>query len=77
MLHVATLALLAALPAVYPGGLGAAYWAGIAVCAAALAWQHSLVRPGDLSRLDAAFFTANGFLAVALCAATAFDLLAG
>jgi 4-hydroxybenzoate polyprenyltransferase len=36
---------------------------------AALAYQHAIVRPGDLSRLDAAFFTANGFvsLAVGVC----------
>jgi 4-hydroxybenzoate polyprenyltransferase len=75
LLHVATLALLVALPAVYPGSLGAAYWLGVALCAVALAWQHALVRPGDLSRLDTAFFTANGALAIALCAATAVALL--
>lgn len=75
LLHLATLALLVALPLVYPGELGAEYWIGVAVCALALGWQHSLVRPGDLSRLDAAFFTANGALAVALCAATALAVL--
>ncbi|HET9041838.1 MAG TPA: UbiA family prenyltransferase, partial [Burkholderiales bacterium] len=74
-LHLATLALLAALPFVYPPGLGVAYWAGVAGCAALLAWQHSIVRPNDLSRLNAAFFTANGLLAVWLFALTALDLL--
>jgi 4-hydroxybenzoate polyprenyltransferase len=40
-----------------------------------LGYQHWLVRPGDLSRLDAAFFLANGFLATWLFATTAVDLL--
>jgi 4-hydroxybenzoate polyprenyltransferase len=72
-LHAATLALLALLPYVYPPGLGAAYWVGVAGCAALLAWQHAVVRPGDLSRLNAAFFTANGLLALWLFAALAAD----
>jgi len=76
-LHLVTLALLAALPFVYPAGLGAAYWTGVAGCAALLSWQHSLVRPSDLSRLNAAFFTANGVLALWLFAATAADLALG
>jgi 4-hydroxybenzoate polyprenyltransferase len=73
-LHVATLALLALLPAVYAGGLGAWYWLGVGGCAALLAYQHAVVRPGDLSRLNAAFFTANGLLAVWLFGAVAADL---
>ncbi|MEO7975302.1 MAG: UbiA family prenyltransferase, partial [Thermoanaerobaculia bacterium] len=73
-LHLATLALLAVLPAVYPSGLGAAYWVGVAGCTVLLAYQHAIVRPGDLSRLNAAFFTANGLLALWLLAATAADL---
>lgn len=47
----------------------------MAGCAALLAWQHWLVRPDDLSRLDAAFFLANGLLALWLLAAVAADLL--
>jgi 4-hydroxybenzoate polyprenyltransferase len=74
LLHAGTLALLALLPRVYEPGLGVAYWVGVAGCAALLAWQHAVVRPGDLSRLDAAFFTANGVLAVWLFVATAVDL---
>jgi 4-hydroxybenzoate polyprenyltransferase len=78
LLHVATLALLAALPFAYAPGLGTTYWVGVAGCAALLALQHALVRPGDLSRLDAAFFTANGLLSIWLLAAIAADLwLAG
>lgn len=76
LLHLGTLLLLALLPRVYAPGLGAAYWVGVAGCAALLAWQHWVVRPGDLSRLDAAFFTANGVLAVWLFAATAVDVIA-
>ena len=34
--------------------------------AAALVYQHAIVRPGDLSRVNAAFFTANGLVSVAL-----------
>jgi 4-hydroxybenzoate polyprenyltransferase len=75
LLHLATLALLATLPFVYPPGLGTIYWIGIAGCALLLAWQHAILRPGDLSRLDAAFFNANGLLSVWLFAALAADLL--
>src|SRR5439155_256121 len=41
-------------------GLGPAYYVGVAVGAALIAWEHRLVKPGDLSRLNAAFFGANG-----------------
>jgi len=75
LLHLLTLAGLALLPWLYPPGLGASYWFGFAVCAALLAYQHAIVRPGDLSRLDAAFFTANGLLSGALFAAVAVDRL--
>jgi len=76
-LHAATLGLLAALPAIYPGGLGSVYWIGWSGCLVLLAVQHALVRPGDLSRLNAAFFTANGVLAVWLFATTALDVALG
>jgi len=45
-------------------GLGVAYFAGVALGAALIAWEHRLVRPGDLSRLDAAFFGANGLVSI-------------
>ncbi|MBP9145630.1 MAG: putative 4-hydroxybenzoate polyprenyltransferase [Thermoanaerobaculia bacterium] len=73
-LHVATLGFLAALPFVYPPGLGWIYWTGVAGCVLLLAYQHAIVRPGDLSRLNAAFFTANGVLALWLLATTATDV---
>jgi 4-hydroxybenzoate polyprenyltransferase len=39
-------------------------WVGIAVVAALLAYEHSLVKPHDLSKLNAAFFTVNGYISV-------------
>lgn len=45
--------------------VGALYWVGVGVVAALLVYEHSLVRPGDLRRLDAAFFTMNGVISVA------------
>src|SRR5216117_1433628 len=45
-------------------GLGPAYFGGVLVGSALIAWEHRLVKPGDLSRLDAAFFTANGLVSV-------------
>ena len=45
-------------------GLGLAYYVGVAVGASLIAWEHQLVRPGDLRRLNAAFFTANGIVSV-------------
>jgi 4-hydroxybenzoate polyprenyltransferase len=74
-LHALMLALLALLPRIYPPGLGAGFWVGWAGCLALIAYQHWIVRPGDLSRLNAAFFTANGALSVWLFAATALDIL--
>jgi 4-hydroxybenzoate polyprenyltransferase len=74
-LHLGTLALLATLPGVYPPGLGSAYWVGVGGCVLLLAYQHAIVRPGALARLNVAFFTANGVLAIWLFAATAADLL--
>jgi len=74
-LHLIMLALLVWLPSTYPPGLGAGYWIGVAGCAALLSYQHSIVRPGDLSRLNAVFFRANGLLALWLFSATALDLL--
>jgi len=62
-LHAATVVLLAVV------GLGLAagwwYWLGVVCVGALLAYEDALVRPGDLSRLDAAFFTMNGVISVA------------
>jgi 4-hydroxybenzoate polyprenyltransferase len=47
-------------------GLGWLYWLGVTVVAGLLVYEHSLVSPGDLSRLDVAFFNVNGYIAVIL-----------
>ena len=61
--HAATIAcLVAAGLGLSAGGL---YWIGVAAVAALLLYEHALVRPGDLRRLDAAFFTMNGVISVA------------
>jgi 4-hydroxybenzoate polyprenyltransferase len=72
-LHTATVGLLALAGA----GLevGFAYWAGVAVVAALLLYEHRLVRPGDLRRLDAAFFTVNGVISVVFCGFVLVDVL--
>jgi 4-hydroxybenzoate polyprenyltransferase len=63
LFHLGTVALLIAT------GLGLSvgvlYWLGVAAVAVLLAYEHSLVRPGDLRRLDTAFFTMNGVISVA------------
>ena len=62
VLHLLTVWLLAAAGAGLDVGL--LYWIGIAVVAGLLSYEHSLVRPGDTRRLDAAFFTMNGVISV-------------
>ena len=55
-------------------GLTLAYLVGVGLAAGLLIWQHRLLRPDDLSRIQAAFFTANGTLAVVMFAAGCVDL---
>jgi 4-hydroxybenzoate polyprenyltransferase len=64
--HAATVACLVAAGLGLP--VGALYWIGVAVVAALLGYEHSLVRRDDLSRLNAAFFTMNGVISVAFAA---------
>lgn len=58
-------------------GIGASagipYFAGLVVSAVILAWEHQLVEPGDLSRLDAAFFTMNGIMSLVVLAGVLLD----
>jgi len=72
-LHVATMILLAALPLAVPE-LGWIYWAAFAAIVALLVWEHRLVRPDDLSRVNQAFFSANALIGLVLLAAIAADL---
>jgi 4-hydroxybenzoate polyprenyltransferase len=70
-LHLLTVVALAAAGAGL--GRGAWYWIGTAVVAVLLTYEHLIVRPGDLRRLDAAFFTVNGALSVAFGAFVVLD----
>ena len=72
-LHLVMLALLAALVVVF--GLGKFALAGVIVVALLLLYEHSLVRAHDLSKLNAAFFTMNGVIAVVFFLFIAADLL--
>jgi 4-hydroxybenzoate polyprenyltransferase len=56
-------------------GSGGILLAGLAATFAALVYQHAIVRPGDLSRVNAAFFTANGFVSVTLALCGIADVL--
>jgi 4-hydroxybenzoate polyprenyltransferase len=60
--HATAVALLAAVGVGL--GSGVFYWLGVVAVAALLVYEHSIVRPGDLRRLDAAFFTVNGVISV-------------
>jgi 4-hydroxybenzoate polyprenyltransferase len=64
--HAATVLLLAGVGALLE--VGVFYWAGLIVLAALLAYEHSLIKPRDLRRLDAAFFTVNGIVSLTFCA---------
>ncbi len=55
--------------------LGGFYLLGLGVMALLLVWEHSLVSPKDLSKIDTAFFTVNGYISVAFFLFTALDLL--
>ncbi len=71
--HVLMLVCLLAL--VYTFGLGPISMVGVAAVAALLAYEHSLVKPHDLSRVNAAFFTVNGYVSVLFFGFWAADIL--
>jgi 4-hydroxybenzoate polyprenyltransferase len=71
LLHLGTVALLVA--AGLGLDVGLAYWLGVVAVAGLLAYEHTLVRPGDLRRLDAAFFTVNGLISVVFFVFVAID----
>jgi 4-hydroxybenzoate polyprenyltransferase len=55
--------------------VGWPYWLGVLAVAALLVYEHLLVRPDDLRRLDAAFFTTNGVISIAFCVFVLLDVL--
>jgi 4-hydroxybenzoate polyprenyltransferase len=71
--HLGTLALLSAAGAGL--GVGVWYWVGVVAVAALLAYEHAIVRPDDLRRLDAAFFTVNGVISVVFFLFVALDVV--
>jgi 4-hydroxybenzoate polyprenyltransferase len=71
-MHLAMLGLLAWFARLFHFGL--AGWLGIAAVALLLAYEHSLVSPRDLRRLNAAFFTMNGVIALVFLGFVATDL---
>ncbi|MGD2077363.1 MAG: UbiA-like polyprenyltransferase [Chloroflexota bacterium] len=66
--HVITVLLLAVLGLV--AALAWPYWAGLFAMSALLLYEHSLVRPGDLSKLNVAFFNINGYISITMFAGT-------
>jgi 4-hydroxybenzoate polyprenyltransferase len=73
LFHIVMLSLLIAF--IFTFGLGKLAVVGVAVVALLLLYEHSLVRPADLSRLNAAFFTMNGVISVVFFLFVAGDIL--
>ncbi len=66
--HALTVVLLGAVGAWF--GLGWPFWVGLAAIAALFVWEHSLVKPDDLSKVDMAFFNVNGYISLTIFVAT-------
>ena len=62
LLHVVTMIALGSLPLSL--SLGPVYWVGIALIGGVLVWEHSIVTPTDLSRVNKAFFDLNGYISL-------------
>lgn len=71
--HVVTTLLLGSYGALTDAGT--AFWLGLAVVIVAFGYEHTIVKPGDLSRLNRAFFTTNGFVGISLFLFTLLDLV--
>jgi 4-hydroxybenzoate polyprenyltransferase len=72
--HFVTIALLALLPLIYPP-FGGVWWTGVAAVAALLVYEHALVRPDDLARVNTAFFNVNAIISLGLLVVGTVDLL--
>lgn len=75
VLHLGMLAVLGVLAVISP--LGTVFAGGLVLAAGILVYAHTIVRPGDLSRIQTAFFTSNAVLGLELLAATFLDLVLG
>jgi len=56
-------------------GLGWLWYAGVAVTAVVLIYEHAIVKPDDMSRVNRAFFTANGVIGIVLFVFALADLV--
>jgi len=74
--HAATVVLLALLPLVYPP-FGLLYWIAVAAVGGLLVYEHALVRPDDLDRVNEAFFNVNAVISLGLLVVGALDLWLG
>ena len=74
--HLLTVVLLALLPLVYPP-LGAIFWCGTAAVAGLIVYEHAIVRPDDLDRVNVAFFYVNAVISLWLLAVGSLDLWVG
>ncbi|WP_148071959.1 UbiA-like polyprenyltransferase [Bythopirellula goksoeyrii] len=74
--HGGTVLLLALLPIVYPH-FGVLYWIALSAVAGLLVYEHALVRPDDLDRVNVAFFQVNAVISLGLFAVSTLDLWLG
>jgi 4-hydroxybenzoate polyprenyltransferase len=77
--HLAMIAMLISLPFIgglagYPVQLGWIYWIGVASVSGLMIYEHSLVKPSDLSRVNVAFFNVNAVVSIGLFAIVTLDL---
>jgi 4-hydroxybenzoate polyprenyltransferase len=74
--HLGMIVALVALPLLSPNlNLGVIYWCGIAAVAALLVYEHWIVRPDDLTRVNVAFFQVNAVVSIGLFVVGTIDLL--
>lgn len=73
VMHAATIVVLVAVGQML--GLHTLYYIGVAVAAALITWEQTMVSPTDLSRVNLAFFTLNGWVSVSLFAFALLDRL--
>jgi 4-hydroxybenzoate polyprenyltransferase len=71
--HLGSVLLLSAVPLVY-SYLGLIYWTGVAAVAVLLIYEHAIVRPTDLSRVNVAFFHVNAVIGLGLLAVVSLEL---
>jgi len=74
--HAVAVVLLALLPLVYPP-FGVLYWAAVGAVGGLLVYEHAMVRPDDLDRVNTAFFNVNAVISLGLFAVGTLDLWLG